>query len=66
MEFVTIVFLVFSLIHKSFGSLNCTYVAASAATERFCEWDGCQAYTTVPVGSIVHATCRANCSSDDE
>ncbi|KAF2474919.1 uncharacterized protein BDR25DRAFT_311317 [Lindgomyces ingoldianus] len=51
--------------HQVLASLNCTVVAPTL-TQKFCEWDGCQSYATATAGQIVHAGCRADCSTEQE
>jgi len=53
-----------SLVQQAFASLNCTAVAP--VTARYCEWEGCKAYATAKVGDVLHAGCRADCSTLDE
>ncbi|RDL41103.1 uncharacterized protein BP5553_01082 [Venustampulla echinocandica] len=52
-------------VQQAMASLNCTLVSATA-TERYCEWDGCQAYATATPGAILHAGCRADCSTNED
>ncbi|KAK1750169.1 hypothetical protein QBC47DRAFT_125866 [Echria macrotheca] len=50
---------------QALGLLSCTVVAPTL-TKRLCEADSCQAYDTIAAGSILHAACRADCSTDDD
>jgi hypothetical protein len=52
-------------VEQAAASLNCT-LAAPVITKRYCEWDGCQAYATAAAGEVLHAGCRADCSTDEE
>jgi hypothetical protein len=54
-----------SLFQQALASLNCT-VVAPVVTARACEWDGCKAAHTAKAGDILHAGCRADCSTLDE
>lgn len=47
------------------ASLNCTIIAPSV-TQRYCEWERCQPHATATAGQIVHAGCRADCSTEEE
>ncbi|OAA59593.1 hypothetical protein SPI_05791 [Niveomyces insectorum RCEF 264] len=47
------------------ASLNCT-VVAPVVTLRDCEWDGCAAHATATAGAVLHAGCRADCSTQDD
>ena len=47
------------------ASLNCT-VAGPSVTQRLCEWEECQPIAYPTSGELMHAGCRADCSSTDE
>lgn len=46
------------------ASLNCTVVAPTV-TMRDCEWDDCRVHATATAGAVLHAGCRADCSTLD-
>lgn len=50
---------------QALASLNCT-VAARTLTKRLCESNSCPVFQTVARGEILHAACRADCSTDNE
>jgi hypothetical protein len=49
---------------SALASLNCTLLVD--AVERYCEYDDCPAHGQLKKGDVVHAGCRADCSSDTE
>jgi hypothetical protein len=65
MKFAALAFAIIPFVGQALASLNCTVVAA-AVTQRYCEWEGCKAHATAKVGDVLHAGCRADCSSLDE
>jgi len=64
MKTTTVALAALALAQQALASLNCTAVAPVTARE--CEWDDCAARTTVKVGEVLHAGCRADCSSLSE
>ena len=64
MKLLAIAFTALPFVQQVVASLNCTAVAPVTARE--CEWDDCKARTTIKVGEVLHAGCRADCSSFNE
>jgi hypothetical protein len=65
MRFLTLALAIVPLVGQALASLNCTVVAPTV-TLRECEWEGCAARATAKAGDVLHAGCRADCSTKDE
>jgi len=65
MQFLAFALVVAPFVGQALASLNCT-VVANTVTLRECEWDECAPRATAVAGDVLHAGCRADCSSLDE
>ena len=65
MRFSTVAAAVIPLAGQALASLNCTMIA-EVVTAYNCEWEGCEARGTHEVNEVLHAGCRADCSTEEE